>query len=1151
MAMNRTTQRTTATNQRQPAATTPPRGPAPVAKSPASLLQQRVGNQATRALLSRGPSPSGGAAGKSRTAAGAAAPATRTGESASPASKKAGAGQPESKPPEAQAASDMSAASGAKIAPKTPQQDPDFQRAIGQTRKAGTHLKKTKPPETKKRQISDAAHLSAKEQTDQADRKAHLENINKTAASSQDAKQKFTAAQFKSLLEDNLKTLEQKLPHNEADARRFKEEKPLEQIKEDVSHQVKDQNQQVAAPITAETGKAEPPKSGYQPIAVKELVEEKAGAKPKALDPVAAAPKPLDDSEISLEKESQSLDQLMEKNNNTEDQFAESNEPKFKKALTTKKEAQEKAAAAPQQYRGKEQQVLASAQGKARQEGSSAFGSMYTTRGQAFGNVFHKQKDTAKDDKAQQELVKTKLEQIYNATKTDVEKIFSALSEYVDGTFNTESTAAKTAFEEQVEEQLSDIHGWGIKDRIFGEDKGAIEAVFAREKQRFLTAMDRTLNNIAQRIADALNRAVMRIKDGEKEAEKFYAGLDKEQQRLSADAMDTFRVQFQNLESSVDEKQTELVHSLAESYQQSRNSLRATFDKINVDVKKNWITRAKEFLEEVAMTIYRLGELLVTVLVRIASMVGEILAHPIRFLENLAAGIKQGFKTFADNFDTYLLAGFFDWLKGKVGTSIKLPPKFDTAGLFSLAMQVIGLTYVNFRRIAAQKLGEPVVSAFEKGVEGAKEIYRLFQMARNDIGALWTHIKEVLANKVDEIFEKIKETVLYETIRKVLAYIVTLFNPIGAFIKAAQAIYAGIRFLMDNIERIAALVNAFLDGVEMAVKGNVGGIASKVVMGLQNALVMGIDFLAKLLGLGNLDEKVRSIIKRLSAPVERAMGFVIDKVIKPAVKMVMKAGQSVLQWWKQRKSFKAGGETHELYFTGAEKSAQLIMESSPQLVKTFVKKVKEEIKADDPDKAKKETAIAAIDKALELMNKEMAKPTEEQNKTAITDAFTIIGANLPHLIELSGSEEDNEPVEKCEVKRKKFPPYVRAQLVVKLNEEDRRHIVSSQDMIDHYHKYLVGKPRWEAAKLLLERGQPVEKPLSDETIQAAAKQRYYQFNNDFHNLFVGPRGENRSIGENIDPNKPGMDSEQLKNHIKYIQDRWALNDKLKPTGYEE
>ncbi|WP_324677029.1 hypothetical protein [Hymenobacter sp. GOD-10R] len=772
-------------------------------------------------------------------------------------------------------------------APKSPHEDPDFQKVIAQTRQAKQTQKAHQEPEAKNLAVAKSAHLPEADQKAYNDRKQHLQLIGKTADNTKNAQQKFTAAQFKMALQTELDRLGEKLPHSEADTKRFKREKPLEGIKNNVKRQVESENQKVASPIATEAKRAEPPASGIAPIKPASLAAEPTGAQPRSISPVAAAPKPMTDPEISLEKDRRSLDELMEQNHNTEEQFADSKEPKFQQALKTKKDAQAQADAAPQVYRAKEQAIIKGAQQTARQSAGAGFGLMHSLRNTAFGNVFTKQTNHDKSDKDEQKRIKGELETIYNGTKKKVDEIFTALGTYVEETFEKESTEAKTAFEKRVEDQLDDIHGLGVRDFFFGEDTEAIETVFAAEKQKFIDAMDSTLGKISERVANDLNEAVACIHLGQSNAETFYNGLDTKQQELVSEAMTTYRLQFANLESSVDEKQKELASSLADSYQKNVGALRQTFDKINEEARKTWIERAADFIKEVALTIYRLGELLVTVLVRVAHVIGDILAHPIRFLENLAAGIKQGFATFAGDFDSYLIEGFFSWLKGKVGgAGIKLPAKLDTAGLFGLALQVIGLTYDNFRDIAISKLGAPVVAAIEKGVEGAQEVYKLIQLAREDVGAFWVHIKEVLANTVDEIFEKIKQTVLYETIKKVLAYIVTLFNPAGAFIKAAQAIYAGIQFLMNNIERIVALVNAFLDGVEMAVQGNVSGIAAKVIFGLKNAIVLGIDFLAKLLGLGNLSEKVHAIIKQLRTPVDRALGFVVDKLLKPVVRFI-------------------------------------------------------------------------------------------------------------------------------------------------------------------------------------------------------------------------------------------------------------------------
>lgn len=884
------------------------------------------------------------------------------------------------------------------ISPETPKEDPEFQKVMAHTHRIKKNQKDHKNPDVKLTEVTDSAQLPEGDQNAYNDRKVHLESINKIAGNNKEAEKKFTAGQFKEILKSQLDDLEKKLPHSEAAAKRFKKEKPLEEIKNKVKKQVSDENEKVASPISSETKKTEPPQSGIVPKTPKPLVVEKPGTKPGAINSVAAAPKPKTDQQISMEKESLSLDELMAKNNNTEEQFAESNEPKFQKALNTKKEAQAKAAAAPQEYRDKEQVILSSAQRDARQHANAGFTGMYGKREAAYTEVSSKQTQHDKDDKFQQNFIKKELERIYNKTKSGVEGIFTELSKYVETTFEKDSNDAKSVFEKRVEDQLDDIHGLGIQDFFFGEDTEAIESVFEAEKLTFLNSMDKSLDTIAQRIAADLNLAIKKIQEGRAEAEGFYKGLNTEQKRLAEDSMDAFRVQFANLESGVEEKQTELAHKLAESYKQNVDSLRKTFEKINEDVSKTWIQRAAEFVIEVATTIYNLGKLLVTVLVRIANVIGDILAHPIRFLENLAAGIKQGFNTFAENFDTYLIEGFFEWLKGKVGgVGIKMPPKLDTAGLFSLALQVIGLTYDNFRRIAKEKLGDPIVDAIERGVEDAQEVYKLLQMARQDIGAFWIHLKELLANAVDELFEKIKKTILYETIKKVLTYIVTLFNPIGAFIKAAQAIYAGIRFLMDNIERIIALVNAFLDSVEMAVQGNVSGIASKVIFGLKNAIIMGIDFLAKLLNLGNLAEKVRTIIKQIKTPVERAMGFVVDKVLKPVVGLITKAGKAVktkaveikdklFDWWKARKKFKGDdGEMHELSFRGTTANADLIVSSSPRPVASFLVEVNKKIQAMPSDeKAEKIAAeknwkkAKALDEEIQKLQIALAKANSDQ-----------------------------------------------------------------------------------------------------------------------------------------------------------------------------
>ncbi len=835
--------------------------------------------------------------------------------------------------------------------PATPEEDPAFQQTLGKIRKTKKAQSKHALPSDKQGEVKAAAVLPEADQETRNARSDHLTTMDSLAQETEkkeESKPSFTPESFKTLLKGNLAELERKLPHSESEAKEFKREKPLEEVKQNIGGQVAAENAKVTGPMASHV-KQDPPKSEVKVEPPTDLNEESAGDKPKPISAAAAAPKPMLDSEVSMEAESRSLDDKMAQEGLTEEQLAESNEPTFVEALDTKRQAQQQAADAPGRYREKEEKVLANAQGRARSTGQVGFGAMFAGRTQAFGDVYTKQSGTETSDKSAQKIVLGELERIYNATKTDVEKILGDLSTSVDDLFEREANAAKTTFEKRVEDQLDDIYGITvIDDWIFGEDTAAIEEVFRVEKERFLAAMDLTLDSIAELIARQLNAAIDRIKQGRQETTDFYDGLSTKQQQLADEAIAFYGAQYDSLEDSVNAKQEELAQALAESYKSSADALRESFDKIKDEVSKGWIGKAIDFIVDVATAIKKLGELLLSIVSRLAGLIGDILAHPIRFLENLAAGVAAGFAKFAKNLDTYLLGGFFDWLRGSVGKAgIELPSSFDAKGLFNLATQLLGLTYANLREIAVRKFGENTVAMLETGADLAGEGVALFRVAKQEgLGALWSQISEMITSHVEEIFEKIKETVLYQTIEKVLTFVAGLFTPVGAFIKAIQLLYRGLRFLVDNIDRIADLVNAFLDSLTLAVQGNVGAIADKVVFALRNFIVIAIDFLAKLVGLGNLGDKVRSILKALRKPIERAMEWLLDK-LRPLVRAIQGAAKAVtkavvrkgkaaihklLAWWGIRQPFKQGGRAHTLYFRGSHNNAVLVMHSQEEQV---------------------------------------------------------------------------------------------------------------------------------------------------------------------------------------------------------------------------
>jgi hypothetical protein len=521
--------------------------------------------------------------------------------------------------------------------------------------------------------------------------------------------------------------------------------------------------------------------------------------------------------------------------------------------------------------------VLEKARGQAGQAGARGFGGMFEARKGSFGTVFSTQTSTAAADRSEQVAIQGKLAGIYARTKSDVDGTLGLLTKAVESLFSIQVELAKSTFESNVEDQLDDIYGWTVVDDwIFGADTEAIDAVFHREKERFLTTMGTVIDQIARLIATFLNIAIRRIETGRQEAKTFYDGLTTKQQKLSQEAYGVFQLQFQTLEDGVRAKEQELADALAESYRSNVDSLQESFNKIKHEVSRGWIGGAIDFIEGVAEVIGKLTELLFSVLSRVGNVIGDILAHPIRFVENLAAGIGAGFTQFIKNIDEYLVSGFFEWLRGSAGPAVKLPEKLDVAGLFNLATQVLGLDYAHFRAIAVKVWGRAAVELLEAGAAAAEKGLEIFRLVRaKGLAGLWAFIRASLSSLVEELIQKVKVTVLYAAIEKALTFVAGLFTPVGAFIRAAQTIYRGIRFLIDNIDRIVEIVDAFLSSVELAVAGKTDAIAQKIVSVLRRFIVVGIDFLAKLLGLGDLAAKVRGILKAVTAPFDRAVEAVL------------------------------------------------------------------------------------------------------------------------------------------------------------------------------------------------------------------------------------------------------------------------------------
>jgi hypothetical protein len=128
---------------------------------------------------------------------------------------------------------------------------------------------------------------------------------------------------------------------------------------------------------------------------------------------------------------------------------------------------------------------------------------------------------------------------------------------------------------------------------------------------------------------------------------------------------------------------------------------------------------------------------------------------------------------------------------------------------------------------------------------------------------------------------KIKEFIQEKVIIAGIMWLLGLLNPVAAFIKACKAIFDIVKFFIERAQQVGELVNAILDSVAAVVGGNLGEMAGKVENALAKAIPVAIGFLASLLGLGGISDKIRSIIQAIQEPIHNLISKVLGVVLKP------------------------------------------------------------------------------------------------------------------------------------------------------------------------------------------------------------------------------------------------------------------------------
>ena len=672
-------------------------------------------------------------------------------------------------------------------------------------------------------------------------------------------------------------------PKNLDEADKFGSSGKADAVKGEVSGKVGDGKKASAGAIESTT-KSPPDTGAAKDKPVTPLKPDQPPAKPGGPDPALAVPDKAPPAATDFSAGPAQVNAEMADAGVTEDQLAKSNEPEFTGALKEKKAGEAHAATAPGEVRAAEATTLAGAKAQATQAGATAMTAMTADRAKAGKELDAGKSGAQSEDEKKRAQVTAKLQTVFDATKRDVEAILSGLDKKVDEKFSAGEKAARDAFtadhkrrmDAYKDKRYSGLVGKGrwLKDKFAGLPEEANQ-IFVAARAGYVQAMQGVISTVADIIGAELNRAKARIAQGRADLQAAVQKLPKDLQAIGKEAAGEFAGKFDELTQAVDDKGSGLVETLASKYTEA---LRAVDAEIAAEKEKNkgLIAKAVDAVKGVIETIKNLAAMLMGVLAKAAQAVKAIIKDPIGFLGKLVSAVGAGLKQFIGNIGAHLQKGLISWLLGTAAKAgLQLPAKFDLKGILQLIASLLGLTWGSIRgRVVAKGVPEQAMTAVEAGVPVAQKIQR------EGIGRVWDDIKERIGDLKTTLITKVSEYLIPTVLIAGITWIVSLLNPASAFIKACKAIIDIVMFIVERGAQIIEFVNAVLDAVIAIAAGGTGGVPGLIEAALAKSIPVLIGFLAALLGIGGIANKVKSLFQALSKPVMKAVDWVVAKIVK-------------------------------------------------------------------------------------------------------------------------------------------------------------------------------------------------------------------------------------------------------------------------------
>lgn len=590
-----------------------------------------------------------------------------------------------------------------------------------------------------------------------------------------------------------------------------------------------------------------------------------------------------------------------------------------------------------------------------KQEENKQRQAMKAKRKAGLGATAQKQKGAKSALEKKREEVAAKINGIYKTAQDKVKKRLADLETESMKRFDDGNAKAAKEFEDNVNREIdafkddrySGWFGWArkVRDWVKGiDDLPEVKAIFERNKAKFVATIDKLVTDISadnkrvvQECKDELQNARNKIKVFVDKLEPGLRDIGKktaEEMNSKLNELDKFVAKKEEeLQEKLKDKQTAAIKAIDEKIEKMKEAMAGALAKLGALL----LWAAKKFftwaLEKFGFSLSEIEG----IINKGVAVLKAIFTQPVKFVKNLMRAAITGFENFGKNFLKHLQDALFEWLTGSL-EGIKLPTSWDPKGIIGVALQMIGISYDNIRKHMVTVMTEPVVRELERGFKLVKTLILEGPMAA------WEQLKEMAGEMKTAFVEAVKGFIQQKIIEEAIKWVVALFIPGAGIVKAVIGIYDTVVFFIQKAKQIMQMISNFLGSIAEIAAGNIGAAADAMEKGLAKGLSLVISFLAQLLHLSGITNKIKDALQKIKHKVDAVLLKVAKWIAAQAKKLwggVKETAGKVLAWWKVKQPFTgADGKPHTISVDRKDNRPAITVRSEEQTLAEVIGVIK-------------------------------------------------------------------------------------------------------------------------------------------------------------------------------------------------------------------